>query len=252
MNDEIIGVVVNKNTIYAGPLSNMNVQALYAPTDVNAFADADAALYGVNVFADYSGVFWEATYAFVSNENDDSRNTHYAAISRTKFYGPFSLAARALFKFGDKGGRGSGQLFVLESNWSRRFHDKPCGIEHGVFYCNAFGATQGWNPISGGNINRLTASFEVNPLVRLATGRSLEETYGVSAGVQLFRHHEDESIIPEVAFQSAAGTPVWGIGLRYLRKTGRRTFLEVFGVANFSDDSRFEREGIFTAYNIVF
>ena len=252
MNDEVLGFVISKNTIFAGPLSNLNVQVLYAPTDVDAFAAADAALYAVHVSADHRGTFWEATYAFVGHENDSSRDTHYAALSRTKFFGPVSLAARALFKVGDEGGRGSGQLIVLETNWTRKFHGQPCGVEHGVFYCNAFGASDGWNPISGGNFNRLSTSFEVNPLVRIAAGQSLEETYGVSAGVQLFRHHDDESFVPEVAFQSAAGTPVWGVGLRYLRKTGPRTFVEVLGVANFSDDSQFEREGIFTAYNILF
>jgi hypothetical protein len=163
------------------------------------------------------------------------------------------MALRTLFKIGDKGGDGSGQLFVLENNFTRVWDSKPCGVEYGVFYANVFGATEGWNSLGGSNFNRLRSAFEVNPLVVISSGRVLmNDIWGASAGVQLFRHHEDESIIPEVAFQSPEGEPVWGLGLRYLRKTGRRTFFEALGVANVSDDLAFRREGVFLSETIVF
>ena len=79
-----------------------------------------------------------------------------------------------------------------------------------------------------------------------------DDSYGAATGVQLFRHHEDESIIPELSYQRPAGTDVWGVGVRYLRKTGRRTFLEIRGIKTWSSESRFEREGVFASHFIVF
>ena len=121
-----------------------------------------------------------------------------------------------------------------------------------MFYGNAFVATKGWTPIAIGNFNRLTSTFEVNPLVQIATGRRPDDVWGAALGVQLFRHHEDESLIPEIAFEALENVPVWGFGMRYLRKTGRRTYFEALGVINISDDPRFERRGIFLSESIVF
>lgn len=252
MNDEVVGVIVNKNTIYAGQLSNLNIQMFYCFADVDAYANANADLVGIHAQFDHRLAFHEATYAFVQHDFDSDRDSHFLALSRTQFFGPLSLAGRALFKVGDRGGRGSGQLFVLESNYTRTFDREPYGVSHGVFYANAFAATSGWNAIAGNNFNRLTTAFEVNPLVRLSAGIGVADTYGVAAGVQLFRHHEDESLIPEIAYESPDGASVFGLGLRYLRKTGPRSFIEVQGVYNESNDSRFDREGIFTAYHIIF
>jgi len=42
------------------------------------------------------------------------------------------------------------------------------------------------------------------------------------------------------------------VGLRYLRKTGPRTYVQALAVANFNRDSRFERDGIFLSYFVVF
>jgi hypothetical protein len=80
----------------------------------------------------------------------------------------------------------------------------------------------------------------------------LGDTRGVATGVQLFRHHEDESIVPEVACEDRDGATVWGVGLRYLRKTGARTYLQTLAVANRSRDSQFRREGVFVSYFILF
>lgn len=252
MNDEVLAVVANKNTIYLWNLSNLNVQLIYAFDDVSTYVGSQGRMYGVNVSADYRGAFFESTYAFVEHEWDDSRNAHYAALSGTKMLGPTTIAGRMLFKWGDRGGRGDGQLYVLESNRTRVFDGRPLGIEKGVFYGNAFWANNGWNAIGNSNFNRLTAAFEVDPLVRISADRNPVETAGVAAGVQLFRHFEDESFIPEVAFEDRAGTPVGGVGLRYLRKLTSRTYIEALGVVNRSRDTQYNRQGVNVSYFIVF
>lgn len=252
MNDEILGVVLSKNTIYLGNLSNLNVQAIYGHNDVNAFGPQQGQLYGMHAQADYRKIFFEATYAFVQHDFDSTRDSHFTAFSATKFFGPISVAARRLFKWGDEGGRGDGQLCVLESNYTRVFGQNMLHVDKGVFFCNAFYHTAGWNPISGGNLNRVRTAFETNPLVRIAAGALPAENWGVALGVQLFRHHQDESLIPEIAFESPDGEPSAGLGLRYLRKTGSRSYFEALGTFTLSNDPRFDREGVFTSYTIIF
>lgn len=252
INTDLLGVAINKNTLFVGDLSNVNVQLFAAREDVAAFPDAVAGVYGTHASADYRHSFFELTYAFVQNTRDSRRNEHFAALSGTHLWGPWTFALRKLFKWGDEGGRGAGQLLVFESNHTRYFEQKPLGLEYGVFYGNAFVATAGWNPISGGNFNRLQTAFEVDPLTVISAGVPLSDNWGLALGVQLFRHHEDESIIPEIAFQSPQEEPVFGLGLRYLRKTSASSFLEVLGVWNVSDDPRFDRRGIFVAQTLVF
>jgi len=140
----------------------------------------------------------------------------------------------------------------LESNWTRLFKQNPLHIEQGVFYCNAFMATKGWNSIAGGNFNRLRAAFETNPLVRVAAGLSPDDTWGLALGVQLFRHHKDESFIPEISYESPQGESVVGCGLRYLRKTGSRAYWESLFTIALSDDPQFDRKGAFLTYHILF
>ena len=254
INDETLGVIVNKNTLMPGPLSNLNVALFAMPDDVDAFDDGAADLYGVHVTADYRGALAEASYARLMHAHDSGRDADFAAFSYTRFFGTTSLAGRVLLKWGDSSGRGDGQLYVLESNHTRVFTGElahAAGIEYGVFYANAFRSTTGWNSISGGNFNRLRSAFAVDPLVTISANPP-GDNYGVGLGVQLFRHHEDESIIPEVAFEHPVGAAAWGIGLRYLRKTGCRTYLEVLGVRTWSDDERFEREGVFASHFFVF
>ena len=248
MNDDIVGLAINKNTIFIPPLNNLNFQAFYGFDDVDAFDAASAEVFGVHASADYRRMFAEATYAYLAHSAHGARDANYAAGSLTRFFGPLSLAGRALYKWGDGAGRGDGQLYVLESNWTRAFSEAfhcRTGIEHGVFYVDAFKATSGWNSISGGNFDRIRSLFEVNPLVAISRQRNPDNTYGVAMGVQLFRHHEDESIIPEFAFEAPDEEATWGVGLRYFRKIGPRTFLEAFGVRTWSDDSSLEREGVF-------
>jgi hypothetical protein len=255
MNDDILGVVCNKNTLYLGGLSNLNVQLLYAPDDVDAFTNGGAQLCCVNVTADWRRVLWEFSYASLWHKNDPTRNSHFAALAVTKHLGTTTLTGRALFKMGDAGGRGAGQLFVIETNHTRVFTSSFChwaGLEHGVFYLDAFRATEGWNSISGGNYDRLRTAFSVNPLVPISAARDPQDTTGVAMGVQLFRCHEDQSLTPEVAYETPGGASVWGAGLTYQRKTSRRTFFEATGVLNWSSDPTFRREGVMLSETIVF
>lgn len=252
MNDEILGLAVNKNTIFLGNTSNINVQGIYAASDVDNVADANSAMYGTNISIDYKRVFYEASYLYVNTPDAPGRDQHFAAISRTQFHGKFNYAGRALFKFGDEAGTGSGELFVLETNYTHHMPAHPLGIEFGVAYCNLFYSSAGWNSAAGGNFNRLRSAFDVNPLVAISSGTQLGETYGASLGMQFFRHHEDESIAPEIAFQSPNGDLVYGLGLRYQRKTGKRTFLEVLGLWNISDNEALRRDGVFVSETILF
>ena len=114
INDEFLGVVLAKNNLYLGTLSNLNVQAFCAFNDVSAFANSDGKLYGLSAQADHRKAFYDLNYVFLQHDFDSSRDAHFAGLSRTQFYGPVSLAGRALLKWGDAGGRGGGQLFVLE------------------------------------------------------------------------------------------------------------------------------------------
>lgn len=252
MNDEVIGVAVNKNTLFVGDLSNLNVQLFYAFNDVDTFENADGELFGVHLSADRNRTFYEATYARVDHAFDTSRRTHYGAVSRTQLVGSLTLAGRALFKWGDEGGRGDGQLYVLESNLGRYFDGAPLGVESAVFYANAFSSSRGWNSIGAANFNRVRTAFEVDPTIRIAAGPAANDTLGVALGVQLFRHHQDESITPEIAFEAPGGEAVWGAGLRYQRKTGPRSYIEALGVINISDDPQFERDGVLLSWFLLF
>ena len=48
------------------------------------------------------------------------------------------------------------------------------------------------------------------------------------------------------------GDPVWGFGLRYLRKTSERSFFEALGVINFSETEIYRRDGISISETIIF
>lgn len=255
INDDIVGTIINKNNIYVGDLSNLNVQFILGIDDVNAYEESTGNLYGFNLLADYRHVFAEATYAFVEHPFDSTRSAHYTALSATKLFGSTTLAARALGKFGDSSGIGSGGLFVLESNYTRTWSHGPCGFgvfDKGVFYANAFAATEGWNSISGGGFDRLRVAFEVNPLVTISTQRAPDDTVGASFGVQLFGDHDNYFLIPEIAYEQPQGDSVFGVGLNWQHKTGKRSFFNATGVANFSDNPEFRRNGVLLSETIVF
>jgi hypothetical protein len=252
MNDDILGVAVSKDNIVLGGLSNLNLIGFYAWDDVGTLATSDSSTAGFHSFAEYKLTQFETTLAAVNNEFDSNRDQYHAALSVTKFFGPTTLTGRAMLKWGDTGGLGSGELYVLEANHTREFISDPFGIEYAVFFCNAFHVTPGWNGIAKSSFNRLRLAFETNPLIRIAArGAGLENT-GVTIGAQLSRRHEDESLIPEIAFESPGGAAVLGLGLRYQRKTGPRSYFDALGVLNYSNDPTFDRRGIFLSQNFVF
>lgn len=251
MNDDIVGAVASRNNIQLGRLSNLNVQLLSAIDSVDAIPGSGAHLYCVHSSIDHRKTFYELTYAFVDG-NRGGGDLQYLGLSRTKAYGPLGVAVRGLFKIGNGTQADSSELIAVESNYAIDFEHGWCGYEHAVAFCNAFWAGEGWSSLGGANFNRLRTAFVVNPLVRLAAGPSSSDVFGLAAGVQLFRHHDDESIIPEVAWESPDGRSVLGLGLRYLRKTGPRTFLELLAVLNTSDDSALDREGVFVSHRWLF
>jgi hypothetical protein len=255
INDEVTGVIVNKNTLLIPPLSNLNLQGFYFFDDVDTATPRSTELVGMHASADWRNAFIEGTIAYVSHSDDSSFDSRYAAISATQFFGPVTLAGRALFKGGDESGTGDGALFVAESNLTRLApHEVSCatGIEHAVFYGNFFKATSGWSPISGANFNRLRSSFAVDPLIRIGQGVNPSDTIGASVGVQLFRDHEDESITPEIAWEQPQGDSVWGVGLRWQRKLGPQIFVDASGIISWSDNRLLEREGVFVSTFVVF
>ncbi|MGZ0171951.1 MAG: hypothetical protein ACKVHE_20600 [Planctomycetales bacterium] len=255
INDEVTGVIVNKNTLLIPPLSNLNVQGFYFFDDVDTATPRSTELVGMHASADWRNAFIEGTVAYVSHSDDNRFDSRYAAVSATKFFGPVTLAGRALFKSGDEGGTGDGALFVAESNLTRLApHEISCatGIDHAVFYGNFFKATSGWSPISGANFDRLRTSFAVDPLIRIGQGVNPANTIGASLGVQLFRDHEDESITPEIAWEQPQGDSVWGVGLRWQRKLGPQIFLDASGMISWSDNRLLEREGVFVSTFVVF
>ncbi len=255
INDEVTGVMVTKNTLIVPPLSNLLVQGFYFIDDVDTATPFSTELTGLHATADWRHAFLEGTIAYVSHSGSKAYDSRYAAVSATQFFGPLTLAGRALFKGGDDAGTGSGSLYVLESNFTRAAsHDVECstGIQKAVVYANVFKATSGWSPISGANFNRLRSNFAVDPLIRIGRGFNPADTIGASLGVELFRHHEDEQFIPEVAYEQIQGEPVWAVGLRWLRKIGPRCYLDASGVLSWSDDRSLEREGVFVSTFVVF
>lgn len=255
VNDEMTGVILTKNTLIIPPLANLNVQGFYFFDDVNSATPQSTDLVGMHAQADWRHAFIEGTFAYVSHSGDKGFDSRYGALSATKFFGPLSLAGRALFKDGDERGRGDGALYVLESNFTRSLSPElqcSTGIEYAVFYANLFRATSGWNTIAGANLNRLRSTFAVDPLVRIAQGQGPSDTQGVSLGVQLFREHEDESFIPEIAYEEPQGDSVWGVGLRWQRKLGPRVYIDALGVLTWSKNEALDREGIFVSTVWVF
>ncbi|MBI1313889.1 hypothetical protein GC176_21560 [bacterium] len=255
INDEVTGVIVTKNTLIVPPLSNLLVQGFYFFDDVNTATPNATDLAGLHATADWQHTFFEATLAYVSHSGSNAYDSRYAAISATQFFGPLTLASRALFKGGDSAGTGSGELYVIETNFTRAASSRiecATGIEKAVVYANFFNATRGWSPIAGANFNRLQSNFAVNPLVRIGQGFNPNDTIGVAAGVELFRHHDDEQFIPEVAYEQVQGTPAWAVGLRWLRKLGPRIYLDASGVLSWSSDRSLEREGILVSTFVLF
>ena len=95
INDEVTGVIVNKNTLLIPPLSNLNIQGFYFFDDVDTATPHSTELVGMHASADWRNAFIEGTVAYVSHSDDASFDSRYAAVSATKFFGPVTLAGRA-------------------------------------------------------------------------------------------------------------------------------------------------------------
>ena len=241
LNDEVLGLVVSKNNLLFGNFSNINIEAFYLFNDVDFDLDTNGRVAGLHVLADRRHAFYEATYAFWHKPGQDAM--HFTGFSRTQFYGLYTVALRALFKFAPQRLDGAGQFFVLEV--TRELSHRPWWFDWkpAVAYLNAFRATKGWRSLGGANFNRLETAFEVNPIVRIAAGLAPEDRTGLVLGTQLFRRDEDESLTTELAWESREGTSVFGAGLRYQRKLTVRTWWELLALANTSPDSRYDRIG---------
>jgi hypothetical protein len=255
MNNEMIGVVVAKNNIINTPLSDLNVQLFYAPDQVQSFP-ANADLYGVHLTADYRHAFLEGTYAFLDRNRLPLFQAHYLAASATQFFGPVTLAGRTMYRIAGDPGAQSGNFHTIESNLMRvpgETVQSMTGIEQTVTYANLFYASANWSPIAGEGISRLRSAFSVDPLLRIASGTMPpSERYGASLGCQLFRLNQDESIIPEFAYENRSSANVWGVGVRYRRKVSSRMFIEVNGIRNWSQNPLFERKGVFLSSTVIF
>lgn len=255
INDEVTGVIINKNTLLIAPFSNLNIQGFYFFDDVDTATPRTSDLIGMHASADWRSTYIETTFAYVSHPDNAAYDARYAAVSATNFFGPVSLAGRALVKDGDAAGLGDGALFVVESNLTRAMSHEftSCtGIDYAVFYGNVFKATTGWSPISGANFDRLRSTFVVDPLVRIGQGLNSSDTVGASLGVQLFRDHEDESFTPEIAWEQPQGDSLWGVGLRWQRKLGPQIYLDASGIITWSDNRLLEREGVLVSTFMVF
>lgn len=255
MNDEVTGVLLGKNNLLIAPFSNINVQTFYLFDDVDSFSNRPTDVVGTEVTADYRLAFLEATYIHAFDSRDSGFDADYFAFSATQFFGPLTVAGRAMFKTGDQAGLGDGQLYVVESSHTRKpghWIEEHTGIELAVAYLNLFKTTSGWQPVAGGNFNRLRNVFTLNPLLQISAGRDPADTTGAAMGVQLFRHHEDESLIPEVAIEEVDADLVYGIGLQYERKLTSRIYLNLNGVKTWSDNPMLVREGIFASTFVLF
>lgn len=254
MNDEVTGFVISKNNIISLPLSNLNVQLLYAPDEVDAFPAA-ADLWAVHLSADYRHVFIEATYAHLHRDRLPGFDANYLAASATKFWGPLTIAGRTMYRIDGQATGGDGHLQVIETSLTRTpacWLEERTGIEEMVAYLNGFYASDHWTTISGGGIDRVRNAFTVNPLLNLAAGADPVERFGAAIGVQLFRRHQDESLIPELAYEQVRTDAVFGAGVRYRRKLNARQFFELRGIGSWSDNPALRREGFFSSLTTIF
>ena len=246
IDDNITGLLLTKNTMTAGPLSNLNVQGFGAFHEVDAFGNkSDTRLLGMNANCDWGARFLEFTYAHLWETSNRSRNQDFVALSATQLLGRVNFTGRVLANIGDTGGSGSGQLYVFESNRIREFRHHVFGFESVVGYCNAFWATAGWNPISGGNFDRLRSTFAVNPLVQLTLDPTGLETRGVTLGAEFFALEKDLALIPEASTEVVGDDEVVGLGLRLRRKFLRRSQIELFALGTLTGADALRRNGIF-------
>ena len=255
ISDDVHGLVINKNTLLIPPFSNMNIQFFYLLDDVDTILGPTAEVAGTHVTADYRHSLLEGTFAYVDPSGPVNDETYYFAGAWTQFIGQLSLTGRVLAKTGESAVFDDAVLYVLESNYHTPVPEsiKHCtGFDHAVLYSTAFHATEGWVPISGGNFDRLRSTFEVDPLISISRGRVNDDTTGVAVGYQLFANEDDESLIPEVAYENPGNDEMYGVSLRYLYKLNPRTFLDCRTIQTWSSNSQLERKGAFVSTTVIF
>ncbi len=255
MSDDVHGIVINKNTLLIPPFSNMNVQFFYLFDDVDTALGSTADVLGTHLTADYQHSLLEATFAYVNPSGQLNDETYYAAGAWTEFIGQLSVTGRVLSKTGESRVFDDALLYVLESNYHTplpEFFKESTRFDHAVIYSTAFHATEGWVPISGGNFDRLRSTFEVDPLISISRGRVNDDTTGIALGCQLFANNDDESLIPEIAYEEPGNDSMYGISLKYLYKLGPRTFLDCRTIQTWSNNSNLERTGAFVSTTIIF
>ncbi len=255
VNDDMLGVVVSKNTLVAEPWSNLNLMGFAFLDDVDGQPGLSADLYGLHASMDLRGHFLEVSYLYSNPRRVRGRDAQFLAASYTRFWGLWTAAVRVMHKGGDRAGRGPGQLYALELLRKHRFAGgwlPAAGIKSCVWYGTAFRSTGGWNSAASGTFNRLTISFELDPLVSIAASPAPQDSYGVALGVQLFGDDENWALVPEVAWQRPQGNDVLGGSLTWWLKTGRRTYFQLQGIYTDGEGSLFDRRGVLGTFFIVF
>lgn len=252
INDDIVGVMLSKDTFIFEPFSNILVQSFFAFDEIDAFSNEDdVRMAGAHVTADWQQRFIELTYIHLWDVTASDRNQEYLAASVTQLMGPLNIAGRFLANIGDEGRDGGGQLYVLEGNWTRLL-DGCRLFESVVVYSTAFWATEGWNPASGGSFDRLRSNFAVNPLVRLSVDNQGIETRGIATGAEFFGTHEDWAVIPEFAAEFPQDDEVFSFGCRLRRQIGKRSQVELRGLTSITDRDRLRRHGVFLEWITFF
>ena len=269
--DDIGGVLLSKNNLAFGPFSNVLGQALFAFDEVDAYDrfvegfetgrtftgpgfgdESDVRLAGTHWQFDWGRRFVEASWMHLWDVTESATNADYLALSVTQLLGPSNVAGRALLKFGDEARFGDGQLFVLEANRRRLLDRRPCGFDEAVLYATAFWATEGWTPVSGGTFDRLRSTFAIDPLTPLTVSMTGVRRRGVTLGAELFHSRRDLTFTPEIAADFPDDAAVLGLGATLRQRVGRRSQLSLRGLATFTDDDRFRRQGVFLEWTTFF
>ena len=254
INDDIVGVMLSKNSWSGGPFSHVMGQLFFAFDEIDSLAgpEDDNRMIGAHGEVQWGNQYLEGSYAHVWNTGDASRNQDFLAFSVTKFCADWTFTGRFLSNMGDDGGDGSGQLYVFESNVVRELARQPLGLTSAVTYVNLFWATEGWNPISGGNFDRLRSTFAVNPLVPLTLDSTGLETRGLAIGSVFFSRTKDFSLVPEASVEWIEQDAVVGLGGRARYRIGRRHQVQLRGIGSITGTDALRRNGLFLEWFIFF
>ncbi len=255
VNDDMLGVVVSKNTLIQPPWSNLNLMAFAFLDDVDALPGISADLYGLHLSMDLHGHFWEFSYLHYNPRRVVGRNADYVAWSYTHFWGLWTITGRVMLKNGDRLGSGSGQLYAVEllrkvkpsGPWLARW-----GVDQMVWYATGIRTVGGWNSPASGTFDRLTLTFELDPLITVPAAPDASDTYAVALGCMIQGHHQHWALIPEVAWQQPQHRPVWGASITWWCKLGRRSFVQVRGLWTGSSHAALRRRGVLVAWFWLF